>query len=230
MTLNDSSVLIFKAIVSFIRDLNEIYGKSQKSLCLYAALIEKTGLIHEEPIRKHIQSFHTFITENEDAILKKDASLFNSPIIKYSDKVFVDVGEIMKLAKNNTSDIQEIWKHLLTLSALLNPASQAKQILQSDKENESESSQDNFLNDLIDKIGKHVDPSSANPMESMSSLMSSGVFSEIMSSMNEGMQDGKLDMRSMVGGLQKMIGSLSDMIQTPEDEEISSNVNVVDDH
>lgn len=227
MTLNDSSVLIFKAIVSFIRDLNEIYGKSQKSLCLYAALIEKTGLIHEEPIKKHIQSFHLFIKDNEEAILKKDAALFQNAVIKYSDKVFVDVSEIMKLAKNNTSDIQEIWKHLLTLSALLNPASQAKQILQSDKENDS--TQDNFLNDLIDKIGKHVDPSSANPMESMSSLMSSGVFSEIMSSMNEGMQEGKLDMRSMVGGLQKMIGSLSDMIQTPE-EEVDEISNVVDDH
>lgn len=225
MTLNDSSVLIFKAISSFIKDLNEIYGKSQKSLCLYAALIEKTGLIHEDPIKKHIQSFHLFVTENEDAILKKDASLFVSPIIRYSEKVFVDLGEIMKLAKNNAPDVQEIWKHLLTLSALLNPASQAKQILQSDKENGNDSAQDNFLNDLIDKIGKHVDPSSANPMESMSSLMSSGVFNEIMSSMNDGMQDGKLDMRSMVGGLQKMIGSLSDMIQTPPEEE---NANIVD--
>jgi hypothetical protein len=222
MTLNDSSVLIFKAIVSFIRDLNEIYGKSQKSLCLYAALIEKTGLIHEEPIKKHIKSFHSFVTENESAILNKDASQFTNPIIRYSEKVFLDMNQIMDLAKQNTSDVQEIWKHLLTLSALLNPSSQAKQILQQDKDKPG--CDDHFLNDLIDKIGKHVDPSSANPMESMSSLMSSGVLTEIMTSMNEGVQEGKLDMKSMVGGLQKMIGSLSDMIQTNDDQDSETSI------
>lgn len=232
MTLNDSSILIFKAIVSFIKDLNEIYGKSQKSLSLYAALIERTGLIHEEPIKKHIQSFYSFIQENESAILAKDLNQFKNPVIRYSDKVYIDIQEILLLAKKNSiSDVQEIWKHLLTLSALLNPTSNAKQILQQVKDDEN-TNQDGFLNDLIDKIGKHVDPTS-NPMESVSSLMSSGVLNEIMSSMNDGIQDGKLDMKTMVGGLQKMIGSLSTMIETTSDEStltINEHSNSSDDH
>lgn len=217
MTLNDSSVLMFKAISSFIHDLNEIYGKSQKSLCLYAALIEKTGLVHEEPIKKHIKCFHDFVVENDEGIINKDIEMFNTHIIRYSEKVFIDLKDIFKLAEKNVSDIQEIWKHLLTLSALMNPVSQAKKVLQTDQEKE-QNTEDNFLSGLIDKIGKHVDPSSSNPMESMSSLMSSGVFNEIMTSMNDGINDGKLDMQSMVGGLQKMIGSLSDMIQTPQQD------------
>jgi RNAse (barnase) inhibitor barstar len=217
MTLNDSSVLMFKAISSFIHDLNEIYGNSQKSLCLYAALIEKTGLVHEEPIKKHIKCFHDFVVENDEGIINKDIQIFNTHIIRYSEKVFIDLKDIFKLAEKNVSDIQEIWKHLLTLSALMNPVSQAKKVLQTDQEKE-QNTEDNFLSGLIDKIGKHVDPSSSNPMESMSSLMSSGVFNEIMTSMNDGINDGKLDMQSMVGGLQKMIGSLSDMIQTPQQD------------
>lgn len=217
MTLNDSSVLMFKAISSFIHDLNETYGKSQKSLCLYAALIEKTGLVHEEPIKKHIKCFHDFVIENDEGIINKDIQMFNTHVIRYSEKVFIDLKDIFKLAEKNVSDIQEIWKHLLTLSALMNPVSQAKKVLQTDQEKE-QNTPDNFLSGLIDKIGKHVDPSSSNPMESMSSLMSSGVFNEIMTSMNDGINDGKLDMQSMVGGLQKMIGSLSDMIQkSPQD-------------
>jgi hypothetical protein len=214
MTLNDSSVLMFKAISSFIHDLNETYGKSQKSLCLYAALIEKTGLVHEEPIKKHIKCFHDFVIENDEGIINKDIQMFNTHVIRYSEKVFIDLKDIFKLAEKNLSDIQEIWKHLLTLSALMNPVSQAKKVLQTDQEKE-QNTEDNFLSGLIDKIGKHVDPSSSNPMESMSSLMSSGVFNEIMTSMNDGINDRKLDMQSMVGGLQKMIGSLSDMIQKP---------------
>ena len=217
MTLNDSSVLMFKAISSFIHDLNEIYGKSQKSLCLDAALIEKTGLVHEERIKKHIKCFHDLVVENDEGIINKDIQIFNTHIIRYSEKVFIDLKDIFKLAEKNVSDIQEIWKHLLTLSALMNPVSQAKKVLQTDQEKE-QNTEDNFLSGLIDKIGKHVDPSSSNPMESMSSLMSSGVFNEIMTSMNDGINDGKLDMQSMVGGLQKMIGSLSDMIQTPQQD------------
>lgn len=216
MPLNDSSVLIFKAIVSFIGDLNEAYGHTQKSLCLYAALIEKTGLIHEEPIKKHIRAFHSFVTNNEESILEKDVSKLKDPIIRYSEKVFIHMNEIFQLASKSPSDIQQIWKHLLTLSALLNPVSQAKNILKKDQEKTERvnANHDDFLHGLIDKIGKHVDPTSTNPMESMSSLMSSGVFNEIMSSMNDGIQDGKLDMQGMVGGLQKMVGSLSEMIQS----------------
>ena len=33
--------------------------------------MEKTGIVHQEPIKKHIKIFYDFCKENEDAILEK---------------------------------------------------------------------------------------------------------------------------------------------------------------
>jgi hypothetical protein len=209
MTVNDSTLLIFKAITSFIHDLNEIYGEQQKPLLLYDHLIEKTGIIHEEPIKKHIYVFKDFVTKNEDGILSKNIDKINEKMIKYSDKVYIDVYDILE-KKDENQDC--IWQHLLTLLALLNPSGQAKNLLK--KEKETKGQEEDFLASLIDKVGQHIDPTASNPMENMTSLMSSGVFTDLMSSMDQGIGNGSLDMHKLVGSLQTMIGSLSTMIDT----------------
>lgn len=221
MTITDSNLLIFKAITSFINDLSEIYGENQKSLLLYAHLIEKTGIIHEEPIKKHIKAFREFILTNEDAIFKKDITLITEPIVQYSEKVFIDIKSILEIKDDDQSNKDNIWKHLLTLTALLNPSSQAKHLLQQEKEKKTEHNEEDFLTSLIDKVGQHIDPTVSNPMETMNSLMSSGVFNELMTNMDQGIGNGSLDMTKLVGSLQNMIGSLSTMmdnnnnVQTP---------------
>jgi hypothetical protein len=207
MTINDTSLLTFKAIASFIHDMNEIYGSNYKPLLLYSALVEKTGIIHEEPIRKHLTVFQQFLVDNEEAIMTRNEKIMKDSTIRYSEKVFINMAEIFEMAGN---DKASIWQHLLTLSALLNPASKAKEILRKDKE--TKEPEDDFLSHLVDKVGKHIDPSSTNPMESMNNLVASGVFGELMSSMDKGIGDGTLDMQKMVGSLQNMIGSLSTMM------------------
>ena len=211
MTVSDTMLLIFKAITSFVSDLNEIYGNQHKPLLLYSHLIEKTGIIHEEPIKKHINVFRSFITDNENAILNKNIELLNSSIIRYSEKVYIDMKEIFNLTSDK-NNMECIWQHLLTLSALLNPTGQAKEIL---KKEQNSGTEEDFLTGLIDKVGKHIDPTSTNPMDSMTNLMSSGIFTELMGDMDNGISNGTLDMQKMVGSLQKMIGSLSTMIETP---------------
>lgn len=208
MTVNDTSLLIFKAIASFVHDMNEIYGEKNKPLMLYSHLIEKTGIIHEEPIRKHLTSFQTFLIANDEAITTKDDNKLEEPTILYSDKVYINMKDIFEIAGN---DKESIWQHLLTLSALLNPSSRARDILRQDKEKKVP--EEDFLSNLIDKVGQHIDPSSTNPMDSMTSLMTSGVFGELMSSMDKGIGDGTLDMQKMVGSLQNMIGSLSTIVE-----------------
>jgi hypothetical protein len=208
MTVNDTTLLIFKAIASFIHDMNEIYGSEYKPLLLYSTLLEKTGVIHDEPIRKHIQVFQSFVVQNENAITSKDESLLVTTLIQYSDKVFIDMKTIFDMAGN---DKTSIWQHLLTLSALLNPASRAKDILKKDKE--TKEPEDDFLTNLVEKVGQNIDPTSSNPMDCMNSLMTSGVFGELMSSMDKGINEGSLDVQKMVGSLQNMIGSISTMME-----------------
>ena len=62
-------IVLFKCIVDFVHALREMFGEKQHSLELYDLLLDKTGLIHQEPIKKHIQIFHHFVLQNENAIL-----------------------------------------------------------------------------------------------------------------------------------------------------------------
>lgn len=210
----DTTVLIFKCICNFIKDLNDSFGKDQKSLLLYAALVEKTGIIHEEPIRKHIACFHEFVKENEDAIMNKKKNALKENEIRYSDKVFIDMKDIFSRADKD--ETEAIWKHLMTLLAVLEPSSQAKRLLQEEQDKKKKrgdkANEEAFLTNIIDKVSNQIDPSTTNPADMMTNLMSSGVFSELVENMNTGLTSGDLDLGKMIGSLQNMMGSLNTMV------------------
>lgn len=213
---SDATLLIFKSICNFIKDLDESFGMNFKSLYLYSALIEKTGIIHEEPIKKHIHIFSEFCKLNENAIIEKDVAQINNPIIRYSERVYIDILEIFKKADNEEKDI--VWKHLLALLALLHPSSQAKNLLKKQGGQHKNGGEEEFLSNIIDKVGKHIDPAAASPAEMMNNIMSSGVFQDVVNSMNSGLSDGNLDINKMLGSLQNMIGNLSSMASTASEE------------
>lgn len=218
----EDSIFLFKCIVDFIHCLRDLYGENQHSLELYDLLMEKTGIVHEEPIKKHIHLFYEFVRENEEAIIENSPTLIKQWKIEYSDKVYIDLKPIFE--ECSEGDIKVLWQHLLTLLAVLIPTSQAKQILKEQKNkkkkknkkrntNSEGNNEDDFLSNIMDKVGKHIDPSKAsNPAEMMNGIMSSGLFGELMEDMNKGMSSGDLDISKMMGSLQGMIGNLSTMM------------------
>ena len=59
--MNDETLLVaFKAICSFINDLANEYEKKHKPLLLYKRLINKTKIAHDNAIKKHIMAFNAF--------------------------------------------------------------------------------------------------------------------------------------------------------------------------
>ena len=70
--MNDNSLIIFKSITNFVSQLNENFGKSNKSLQLYNRLIEKTTVTHEKVILKHIECFQKFCVSNRNEIISKN--------------------------------------------------------------------------------------------------------------------------------------------------------------
>lgn len=217
----EDTIFLFKCIVDFIHCLRDLYGENQHSLELYDLLMEKTGIVHEEPIKKHIHLFYEFVRENEDAIIENSPTLIKQWKIEYSEKVFIDLKPIFEDCSEG--DIKVLWQHLLTLLAVLIPTSQAKQILREqknkkkkkkgNKKHSSGNNEDDFLTNIMDKVGKHIDPSkTSNPAEMMTGIMSSGLFGELMEDMNKGMSSGDLDINKMMGSLQGMIGNLSTMM------------------
>ena len=204
--MEDNNLIIFKAISNFVRDLNDNFGTKQRSLQLYSRLISKTKIIHEGPIKKHVYAFNVFCTENKDTISNKNKNGLKYNKITYSDKVYINIGLIFQQA--NKQEMSAIWKHLLTIMALLDPSSKAKSVLRESLHSSGEAEQ-NFLTNIIDKVETNIDSSStSNPMEAVSKIMSSGIFTDLIGGMSTGLQSGELDLGKLMGSVQNMVGSL----------------------
>ena len=204
----DSQVLkSFQYIVKSVEDLSTEFGPKQHSLVLYNRLLAKTKITHTDSIMKHNQAFFDFFLKNEDAVLKKDTSLLKDPVIMYSKKVNIKIDEIFKMADNETTQI--IWKHLLVIMNNVNPNAKSMELLK--KSLEEKSNEGEFLNNLVQKIEKSVDPNTTDPMAAIMGMMSNGVFTDLISSMNNGMQNGSLDIGKLFGTVQGMMGSLGAM-------------------
>ena len=209
----EDTIVLFKCIVDFIHSLREMFGKQQHSLELYDLLMEKTGIVHQEPIKKHLQIFRNFVSENEIAILESCEEKMTQWRVDYSEKVYIDLKEIFQ--SSTIEDKNTIWQHLLTLLAVLVPTSNAKNVLkeQKNKQKQKKNSEGDFLKNMIQKVEQHVDPSMASdPTQMMSGILSSGLFTELMNDMNNGMSNGDLDLNQMMGSLQGMIGNMSHML------------------
>jgi hypothetical protein len=212
---DNSTVLIFKAITTFINDLHTEFGSKYKSITLYHRLLEKTGIMHTGPILKHIDCFRSFFTANKEMMETQDVSKIVQSQVSYSERVYVDIANIMKSADKECVVI--IWQHLLTIWGLIDPTSQAKQTLKEMMKNE-DNKEANFLNNIIEKVESSIDPSKvsgSNPMEMVSSLMQSGVFNELISGMQGGLEDGSLDMNKLMGSVQGMMTKMSPDGQIP---------------
>jgi len=221
----ESRILVFKNICNFIKDLNESFGSKQKSLQLYAHLVEKTGIMHEEPIKRHISIFYKFIKDNEEAILSKNESEFKNYIISYSEKVVIDLKEILGWADKDEKNA--IFKHLLALLAVLDPSSSAREILkqeiESKKKKGESGNEENFLKNIIDKVSSEIDSDIDNPMQLMNKMMTSGVITDIVEDMNSSFSDGNLDMNKMINTMQMLMGNISNMVQTQENTPLNKN-------
>lgn len=203
--MESSNLKSFQYIVTFVEDLSSEYGTKQHSLALYNRLLGKTRITHHDSIRKHIGSFKTFVEKNRDAILSKDLSLMVENRVQYSDKVYIDFSEIFKLADNDNKDV--ILKHLLVITNSIDPASGAIEVLK--KTMTENSNEGNFLSTIVEKLEQNVDPNTKDPMSAIMGLMQNGVFTELVSSMNAGMQNGSLDMGKLLGTVQGMMSSMT---------------------
>ena len=203
--MNSQNWKKFDLISKFVSELTEIFGKKQHSLSLYNCLLGKTKITHHDAITKHIQAFSNFITTNKQAIMEKNSNKFIDPIIFYSKKVNIKMDEIFKMSDSETTSI--IWQHLLVITNSIDPSDEAMIILK--KTLEEKTNESDFLNDLVQKIEKNVDPNnSTDPMAAIMGLMNSGVFTELLQGMNSGMQNGNLDIGKLFGTVQGMMSSI----------------------
>ena len=206
----DKDLVIFKSISDFVKALTECFGEEFINLKLYNRLIEKTTLVHKEAISKHVNIFMDFCKANKDAIVNKDESEMTDDDIRYSDKVFINMKDIFSKGDDESKGV--MWKHLLFISAYF-----VKDIdltgMVTDKSDES-GNELNFIQNMMSKVESNLDDNVSNPMDAISSMMSSGVFGELVNSMTSGLQNGELNLGSLMGTVNEMVGTISSEMPT----------------
>ena len=226
----DHTLNLFKAISSFVTNLNECYGPVQKTLQLYARLISKTTLVDEAPIKRHIDAFQTFCQMNKEAILEKNNAKFVEERISYNERVYIDMAQIFRKAQ--TSEKRIIWQHLLSICALVDPRSKAKETLKDFINTENSGKEEEFLSDIFDRVGNNIE-SEGNPLQAVGNLMSSGIFTDIVGTMSSGLESGDLDLGKLMGSMQGMVAGIGNMAnqdgqqQNPEMEQMLGQMNAM---
>jgi hypothetical protein len=170
-----------------------------------------------------MNSFELFCKSNRTFIENKDENL-PEPLIKYSDKVFIDMKQIFKLSDSSTKVI--IWNHILTISAMVDPLSNSKNILKQNKKptssnnsTNSTNNETNFLSNIFNKIEQQIDPNSSNPLDSISSIMSSGIVTDIVNDL----QSGNLNFGNILQSVQSMMSSMTPPSDINNNDNTQSN-------
>jgi len=210
--LNDTELSAFKAIVAFVIDIGENF--KQKSLSLYKRLLENTRITNVVHIKKHIDAFRQFCISNRDSLLHRNMNKLNPKNIVFKpDKIFINLEHIFK--QSDPEQTKLIWGHLLNISGYVDPAGKVKDILKKDMENKQNQGQsgneEKFLSDLINKVESKVS-SDTNPMEAVSSILNSGIFTDLISNMNNGVSSGSLDIQKLMGTVQNMMSQMGSMM------------------
>ncbi len=201
--LEGQDFVAFQAITAMVMDLQLQYSNIQRSLALYARLIERTTVTHEEAISKHLSAFRNFCVGNREAIKTKSLEALSTKIVKYSDNVYINFERLFKHTKTDQASADIIWKHLQTISAIIDPAGGALAVLKSEKEESA--GMDNILGDILRTVEENVGDDVDNPTQAIGKMLSSGALNKIMTDMSDKMQSGELDIPQMLGSIQKMM-------------------------
>lgn len=210
--MDNTSVLIFKAICEFVSELNNEFGIKHKNIALYNRLLERTGIVNIVPVNKHIDCFRSFFSKNHKAMEERNIEYLVEPKILYSDRVFINVSIVLKQSSKDNAKV--IWQHLLNIWCLIDPSSQARRLLNEalkDNENKDAVNEDDFLTNIISKVEQTVSKDKVdqeNPMAAISTLMQSGVMSDLVNGMQKGLSDGSLNVGKLMMSVQNMIGKM----------------------
>lgn len=210
--MDNTSVLIFKAICEFVSELNNEFGSRHKNIALYNRLLERTGIVNTGPVNKHIDCFRTFFSKNQKAMEERNTEHLSEPKISYSDRVFIDLVVVLKQSSKDNAKV--IWQHLLNIWCLIDPASQARRLLNETlkgDDNKDATNEEDFLSNIINKVEQTVSKENVdkeNPMAAISTLMQSGVMTDLVNGMQKGLSDGSLNVGKLMTSVQSMISKM----------------------
>jgi len=212
--MEDNTFKTFHTISSFVKELQELYGKKYYNISLYNRILEKTPITNQTAIFKHISIFSEFIKKNRDAILEKNSDKLTWDRIIFSKKIYINIKDVLKESDTDTKNA--IWKYLLAISFTTIQTDDIKEKIKqllltpsSDNSNE-EGKESDFIKNFMSKIENNFkDKEFKDPMSATAELFQSGIFTDMVQTMNQDVQDGKIDINKLLKSVQGMLGGLT---------------------
>ena len=208
----------FSKILAFVNELNRNFGNKHKNLGLYYTFLkEKTPLSNKKAISKQNEVFKKFLENNREAVLNMDIKLLKDDNISFSEKVYINLKQLLK---ENKDAVEVIFKHLQLISALLLEDNTMVEALKEDRESK-------FLDKYVSKIDELFKNTNGveDPMAAAMNLLQSGALSD----MTKELKDGKLNVGKLISSLQeKMKSTASEIGSAAQTEEASQIPNILD--
>lgn len=208
-------LLCFKSISNFVTELSKIFP-SNKNLSYYRRIISKASITSTYAIEKHIEAFRKFYQKNEHNI-KEMKTPFEFPLIFYSENCFIDMNSVFSSSEIDNDSVQDVWKHLLTIIAIIEPSSGAKKILQqmstggnrSTNQQQASPINNEFIGKTMSKM-QEITANEQDPQKAIEKVMSSGIVTEMFSTLTQGagQNGGQIDFQSLIGSISGMMTGL----------------------
>ena len=200
---HEKNLIVFNTFSKLIEELHQSFADKHPNLNLYNRLIEKTAVVHKKAIERHITEITSFCKQNNDAIYKQKHDLLVKKDLTYSENISIDMHAIFDSADKDERDT--IWKYFLIMSAYVHPTGKVKEYLDEQKKDPEYkyANEDDFLKNMIQKVEGSVSDNQ-NPMEAVGNILSSGVFTDLVTDMNSGLKSGNLDLTKLMGSVQNM--------------------------
>lgn len=221
-----SELYAFQTITDFVSSLADMFGGEKhhhtKALLLYNRLISKTQINDKPVIQKHLSAFRSFCNKNRENL--KEHRELNPKKIVFSERIYIHVGFFMKKADVDTQ--KTILEYILTLSALLDPMSQAKELLQQLRESSSDesSSQQPDLGSMMSQMAPMMNQMLSNP--AMSSMLSSMMGGNGLAGGAGEIPDlTGIDFQKLTGSMNKVMGTVVKTLEESNDPEIKNLLN-----
>jgi hypothetical protein len=207
--------LAFDSILNFISDLVDAFpGSTAES---YYSKLKEIKVCDKQEQEKHVKLFSAFCIANREEIMAKKLEEFQLHKLVFDDAEDpFDIQEIFdhKDFKENEPDI---LRHLLTISAIVDKESMAKQILVS--MNNSNLFKDSSITDLFGEITRDVEAQagggSVDPLKTIECVIKADPFKKLVSTIMQKTQSGEVDLNNLITGMGS-IGKLMDGLGIPK--------------
>jgi len=233
----------YSAVISFVEELWDVFGEKTEisPLALYNRLLNHIKLGDKESINRCLTGFRYFVATYNDNLINDDMdNIPKNAKITYgtSDKIYIEMGKFIKNSDSDTCDV--IRQHLLTISAILESDGEKAKILEDTLHKlniDTNTNEGKFVSDIMGKAHSAMANMDdvQDPTAAIASLMQSGLLSDLTTGIQQGVENGNMDVGRLLSSMQGAINNLIPLAQSqssfsPEAQPISSKTKITEVH